>query len=497
MKKSLQRVSYRSGSPANKSTSHPAQENEENEESESPESSNSQIIPGLPDDIAYEGLLRTPLQSHHTMSVRAFDVNSKTWISLPPVPENRHRHAVGQEIAVVDSKIVICGGWRENPLDPVSIFDPVSYSWFSGPPMLSPRAHFVSGVIGDKLYIAGGGDGKQPRSAEAEFFDPVENKWFPVASLETGISFCLGVSMAGKLFVQARGGVSRETMVFLPDFGMWSALRSNMLAWPHRPHAVVNDELLYRSDFKDGKHELMVYDGQIDGWKSVGIIDNGPNRRICEIVGVGGEVWGIAEDFSVGSLKLENLPSWHVCTEDGIGAYVPWGRVLRPGIPEQFLTADLTIFGGVFASVSTIRSLSERWNIRSSTTWNLTDPCSGQASSTAKIGNPGIKCACSGTVCHVTQISYEFVKDNLLSRADLKEWKGELGVMDKKGSRRIAEGYWWGDLGVLKKRVDKFNCFLNWLIQVPLLVVMQWRSSLFLQLHDGEHNTERVKPLMP
>lgn len=325
-------------------TSHPAQENEENEESS--ELSNSQIIPGLPDDIAYECLLRTPLQSHHTMSrvssqwrrllhsadfythrsqrsladtwicalardnrytntVRAFDVTSKTWISLPPMPDNRHRHAVGQEIAVVGGKIVVCGGWRENPLDTVSIFDPVSYSWFSGPPMLSPRAHFVSGVIGDKLYVAGGGDGKQPRSAEAEFFDSVENKWFPVASLETGISFCLGVSVAGKLFVQARGGVPRETMVFMPDFGMWSALRSNMLAWPHRPHAVVNDELLYRSDFKDGKHELMVYDGQIDGWKSVGMIDNGPNRRICEIVGVGGEVWGVAEDFSVGLLKLE------------------------------------------------------------------------------------------------------------------------------------------------------------------------------------------------
>ncbi|XP_057853753.1 probable LRR receptor-like serine/threonine-protein kinase At1g56130 isoform X2 [Cryptomeria japonica] len=57
--------------------------------------------------------------------------------------------------------------------------------------------------------------------------------------------------------------------------------------------------------------------------------------------------------------------------------------------------------------VAAVRSLSEKWSIGSSATWNLTDPCSGLASSTAKIGNPGIKCDCTynnGSICHVTQM---------------------------------------------------------------------------------------------
>ncbi|XP_057853910.2 probable LRR receptor-like serine/threonine-protein kinase At1g56130 isoform X3 [Cryptomeria japonica] len=57
--------------------------------------------------------------------------------------------------------------------------------------------------------------------------------------------------------------------------------------------------------------------------------------------------------------------------------------------------------------VAALRSLSRKWSIDSSPTWNLTDPCSGLAISTANIGNPGIKCDCldnNGTLCHVTQM---------------------------------------------------------------------------------------------
>ncbi|GLJ53465.1 hypothetical protein SUGI_1140420 [Cryptomeria japonica] len=80
---------------------------------------------------------------------------------------------------------------------------------------------------------------------------------------------------------------------------------------------------------------------------------------------------------------------WFLCIFYSMGCLLQAAQVIADTDPVE---------------VSAIRSLSERWNIRSSATWNLTDPCSGQASSTAEIGNPGIKCACSGTVCHVTQM---------------------------------------------------------------------------------------------
>lgn len=309
------------------------------------------LIPGLPDDVAYECLLRVPLASHHVLShvsstwrritrtqkfyadrlqrgvadkwicalvrgqkncypsnfLRAFDTKSKTWIPLPPMPENRQRRAVGQECRVVDGKVVICGGWRDYPLDDVAVFDPAENRWFSAPPMQSPRAHFVSGVVGDRLYVAGGGDGKQPRSRGGEFFDLRRNRWFPIPSLDVAISFCLGVVMAGKWFVQARGGDPGETQVFWPELGMWSAVKSNMLRWPHRPHAAVGDRL-YRVDVNGGKHELMRYDADVDEWRSLGPLRHGPRRRIHELIGIDGNVWGVTDDFSLGLV--------HVDTED-------------------------------------------------------------------------------------------------------------------------------------------------------------------------------------
>eukprot|EP01018_Ginkgo_biloba_P037162 Gb_07972 [translate_table: standard] len=308
------------------------------------ESAPEPLIPGLPDDISYQCLLRVPLESHSNMtrvcsqwrrviegqsfyrdrlqnrlednwicglirdnkyrnSIRAFDTRSKAWIELPPMPDNRHGRAVGQEYQVVAGKIIICGGWRDRPLDSVTIFDPRHNRWTPGPPMLSPRAHFVSGVIGDRLYVAGGGNGQQPRSQAAEYYDSLRNKWYPIPSLDVGISFCLGLSMTGKLFVQARGGVPTETQVFLPDFNLWSAFKSNMLAWPHRPHAALGDRL-YRADIIEGRHELMAYDPDLDEWKSLGPIVNGPRRRIHEIVGMNGKLWAISDDLSVGLLEF-------------------------------------------------------------------------------------------------------------------------------------------------------------------------------------------------
>ncbi|XP_057843961.2 probable LRR receptor-like serine/threonine-protein kinase At1g56130 isoform X2 [Cryptomeria japonica] len=57
--------------------------------------------------------------------------------------------------------------------------------------------------------------------------------------------------------------------------------------------------------------------------------------------------------------------------------------------------------------VAVIKSLSEKWNIDESASWNLTDPCFGPANTNATIDNPGIKCNCTkkkGTICHVRQI---------------------------------------------------------------------------------------------
>eukprot|EP01018_Ginkgo_biloba_P030392 Gb_19705 [translate_table: standard] len=58
-----------------------------------------------------------------------------------------------------------------------------------------------------------------------------------------------------------------------------------------------------------------------------------------------------------------------------------------------------------------LRALAQKWNIDSSASWNLTDPCTGPAVDTTDIRdpaiNPAIKCDCkfnNGSICHIVQM---------------------------------------------------------------------------------------------
>ncbi|XP_031505232.1 probable LRR receptor-like serine/threonine-protein kinase At1g56140 [Nymphaea colorata] len=58
--------------------------------------------------------------------------------------------------------------------------------------------------------------------------------------------------------------------------------------------------------------------------------------------------------------------------------------------------------------VSAFRSISKHWNLPSTASWNLSEPCSGTAidSSTIDDGryNPAIKCSCTNGTCHITKL---------------------------------------------------------------------------------------------
>ncbi|KAF3776299.1 hypothetical protein EJ110_NYTH48597 [Nymphaea thermarum] len=58
--------------------------------------------------------------------------------------------------------------------------------------------------------------------------------------------------------------------------------------------------------------------------------------------------------------------------------------------------------------VSAFRSISKHWNLSSSASWNLTEPCSGTAIDASTIVDtrydPAIKCSCSNGTCHITKL---------------------------------------------------------------------------------------------
>ncbi|GLJ53485.1 hypothetical protein SUGI_1140960 [Cryptomeria japonica] len=80
---------------------------------------------------------------------------------------------------------------------------------------------------------------------------------------------------------------------------------------------------------------------------------------------------------------------WFLCSVYSIGCLLQAAQVIAVTDPIE---------------VAAVRSLSDKWNIESSAEWNRTDPCFGRANSTLDNINLGIKCDCTGTLCHVTEM---------------------------------------------------------------------------------------------
>eukprot|EP00253_Pinus_taeda_P021104 PITA_21104 len=125
-------------------------------------------------------------------------------------------------------------------------------------------------------------------------------------------------------------------------------------------------------------------------------------------------------------LQMSSL-IWLLCTFIIIGYFSLFGQAQAAAATEP-------------NEVTALKSLSQKWSISSSNTWNLTgDPCSGQAIDSTPITdtslNPAFKCNCNfnnGSTCHITklkvnqkvttgQIPAELAKLTYLSYLNLKQ----------------------------------------------------------------------------
>jgi N-acetylneuraminic acid mutarotase len=90
--------------------------------------------------------------------VEVYDPGADTWSTVTPMPTAR-----GETVAAVIGGLVYVAGGNlssnpsvDNITTLMEIYDPVGDSWSTGPPMLTPRGEAMEGVIGGKLYVAGG-----------------------------------------------------------------------------------------------------------------------------------------------------------------------------------------------------------------------------------------------------------------------------------------------------------------------------------------------------
>lgn len=123
---------------------------------------------------------------HPLSEVHIWDPVSDTWVQGKDMPDPARE---SYSISLLGGNIYVTGGYRTNTveaLDTVSVYNCDYDEWTEGQPMITARYYHCSVALHGCIYAIGGYRGGAPEQ-EAEFFDPLKKKWFPVAKMIQGM----------------------------------------------------------------------------------------------------------------------------------------------------------------------------------------------------------------------------------------------------------------------------------------------------------------------
>jgi N-acetylneuraminic acid mutarotase len=151
---------------------------------------------------------------NHRKELYMYDPATNTWSRKHDMPLPSWRGVTG----VINGRLYVLPGCAQSDVDGCSLqvplvfyrYNPVTDRWTSLPAPASRHIDGVAGVIGGKLYVAGGVDGTHA-SSRVDVFDPTTNQWMSKAPIPEGQFGAAGAALAGKLYV-----IGGRTPVFTP-----------------------------------------------------------------------------------------------------------------------------------------------------------------------------------------------------------------------------------------------------------------------------------------
>lgn len=112
--------------------------------------------------------------------VQVYDPAADAWSRAPDLP----RGVFGQGLIAHNGYLYCFGGtvaedknWWGRPTEIACRYDPRSSTWTALPGMPRPRADFLIGVVGGKIYCIGGSNHWPKATNAVDVYDPVANTW--------------------------------------------------------------------------------------------------------------------------------------------------------------------------------------------------------------------------------------------------------------------------------------------------------------------------------
>jgi len=249
------------------------------------------------------------------------DPASDSWTQLPSPADGREAPGHG----IIGGKLYVAGGWEgDGTLDSkLEIYDLAAGTWTTGASDPAPYAGAGSAVLDGKLYLVGG-CADACATTDVSVYDAAADSWSRIAPYPEPIAWTSCAGISGKLYcaggTDSVGDNLQHAYVYDPATDAWSKLPDMPVPLWGASYAAVNGSLAISSGVTTGSvltNQSVAFNPRTGTWSAL------PNANTATYRGAGAlgfyKLGGSTGGLSPSSV-VEYLPGYAVDP----GADVPW-----------------------------------------------------------------------------------------------------------------------------------------------------------------------------
>lgn len=162
--------------------------------------------------------------------VSVFDPDSGDWDRIDPVPKYPDGLPLFCQVTSSEGKLVVMGGWHPTSYEPVKdvfVFEFTFRRWRRGKDMPETRSFFAAGELGGRIIIAGGHDGSKNALRSAWVYDVRRDEWAELTPMSQERDECEGVVIGSEFWVvsgyktESQGGFEGSAESYDLGTGQW------------------------------------------------------------------------------------------------------------------------------------------------------------------------------------------------------------------------------------------------------------------------------------
>jgi len=215
-----------------------------------------------------------------TPVVERYDPRTNTWSTLAPLPDTDWGRdgRYGGTMGVIGGKLYLAGGWRTSPGLPTTslfIYDPATDAWSQGAAMPLYSGGSLGGVIDGKLYVHTPYNGYSGTHRYFHVYDPATNAWTRLADSPHPHGDGAAAVIDGKLYAAGGGddsGMHGWLDVYDPATNTWTTRASMPTPRYSRAGAALDGKFYVLGGWEAAAPtgSVYVYDPATDAW-SIGV----------------------------------------------------------------------------------------------------------------------------------------------------------------------------------------------------------------------------------